>query len=166
MHLAFDCATGQLEAAARQRKERSDQALLSEPLEIGQNVFLLDCAVLGCSKIKDAWSPIPNQVVRVPEPGEVVYSVAPVHDLTRVRNVHRTMMKTTFPPALEVWPAGSSEGVYKANEGEDEGLWVVLREAAHDLPCSVQRSFSTSGYPTPHGSSDIDSFPCAKGGIQ
>ena len=142
LHLAFDCARGRLENAARRRKEKHDQRALSEPLEIGQRVYLQDRGVRGRNKIQDVWSSTTYQVVRAPAPGGVVYSIAPVHDLSRVRNVHRTMLKPalTLPPECpEEESQDSSESVSEVSEDE-EGLWVVLRGPVQHPPTAVQPS--------------------------
>lgn len=141
LHLAFDCARGRMETVARRRKERHDQGALSEPLEFGQRVYLQDHGVRGRRKIQDVWSSTTYQVVRAPEPGGVVYSIALVHDLTRVRSVHWTMLKPalTLPPECpEEGPQDSSESASEISE--DEGLWVVLRGPGQHPPTSVQPS--------------------------
>ena len=105
-------------------------------------VYLQDHVIRGCRKIQDVWTSTTFQVVRAPEPGGVVYSIAPVHDLTQVWSVHRTMLKPalTLPPELpEEGPQDSSESVLEISEDE-EGLWVVLRGPGQYPPTSVQPS--------------------------
>lgn len=105
LRLAFECAKGRMEAAAKRRKERHDRRALSGSLGIGQRVYLKDHGMRGRNKIWDVWSSTTYQVVKAPGPGGVVYSIAPVHDLTRVRTVHRMMLK----PALPLPPNFSEE---------------------------------------------------------
>ncbi len=59
------------------------------PLGEGQLVYLCDVSVRGRSKIRDLWSPVVYQVLRAPKEGGSVYSIAPVDDLDKVRQVHR-----------------------------------------------------------------------------
>ncbi len=50
-------------------------------------------SVLSLHKIQELWSPVVYQVVSVPKEGGSVYSIAPVDDLDKVRQVHRSMLK-------------------------------------------------------------------------
>lgn len=112
LDVAFDSAKDQMEAAARRWKERHDRERLNEPLEAGQRVYLVDHAARGHNKIQDAWGSTVFEVVRPPQPGGVVYSVAPVYDRTRVRQVHRTMLKPALPLSpgqIQVRPLHSLE---------------------------------------------------------
>ena len=104
-----------METAARRRKERHNHQTLSEPLEVGQKVYLKDLGVRGRNKIQDVWSPTDYEVVRAPGQGGVVYSIAPVNDLNRERSVHWTLLKPGLPEMT----------TRKAIE--NEGLWGIVR---------------------------------------
>ncbi|XP_034539554.1 uncharacterized protein LOC117812750 [Notolabrus celidotus] len=134
LDVAFDSARDQMEAAARRRKERHDRGVLEEPLKAGQCVYQHDHAARGRNKIQDKWGSTVFEVVRPPEPGGVVYSVAPVYDLTRVRQVHWTMLKPALPQSpgqIQVRPLHAPEVASPSESDEEEemvenGLWVVL----------------------------------------
>lgn len=93
LQVAFEGARERLQAAAQYRKARHDQRVREKPLIEGQLIYLRDHAFLGRHKIQDLWSSIVYQVVRAPRDGGSVYTVAPVHDLSKVRQVHRTSLK-------------------------------------------------------------------------
>lgn len=103
LQVAFDGARERIRGAARLRKERHDQKSCSSPLEVGQLVYLKNCGIRGRNKIQDVWSSTKYQVIRAPAQGEVVYSIAPVDNLTRVKQVHRTMLKPA-PEGLVLRP--------------------------------------------------------------
>ncbi|XP_049332461.1 retrovirus-related Pol polyprotein from transposon opus [Astyanax mexicanus] len=128
LQVAFKGARERLQVAAQRRKERHDQGSLADPLQIGQLVYLRDHSVRGRKKIQDAWSAVVHKVLKVPEPGGVVYSVAPVRDLEQVRQVHRVMMKLV-PQKLSVAtpPAECPSLEQGVEQREDElGRWLVL----------------------------------------
>lgn len=133
LEVAFQGARGRLQASASRRKERHDQTAQSNLLEEGQLVYVRDCTVRGRTKIQDAWSSTVHQVVRAPAPGGVVYSVAPVHDLTRTRQLHRTMLKPARPdPRTEApsMPCGPPTSPSMLQE-DDLGQWVLVRPPAN-----------------------------------
>lgn len=87
------------------------------------------------------WGSTVFEVVRQPEPGGVVYSVAPVGDRTWVRQVHRTMLKLALPLSPMPNPVRllrSPEAARNSQSDEekegtvDDGLWMVLTEPACD----------------------------------
>lgn len=132
LDVAIRCARERMESAAIHRKERHDKKTLSDPLKVGQLIYVRDLAVRGRAKIQDAWSPTIHKVLRAPSPGGVVYSIAPRHDLTRIRQVHRTMLKPV-PPSQEP-PEPSSVPVEPhrivSTTPEDEmGRWVRVDTA-------------------------------------
>lgn len=130
LEVAFYGARERLHAAALRRKERHDQKGQSDPLEVGQLVYIKDHSVRGRNKIQDAWSPTVHQVLRAPSPGGVVYSVAPVHDLNRSHQVHRTMLKPAGrsncpePPSVPPEPQRAAVG---DTEDDDVGQWILVR---------------------------------------
>uniref|UniRef100_A0A8C2HMT4 Gypsy retrotransposon integrase-like protein 1 n=1 Tax=Cyprinus carpio TaxID=7962 RepID=A0A8C2HMT4_CYPCA len=93
LQVAFEGARERLKAAADRQKRQHDQHVRDLPLAEGQLVYLRDKVVRGRHKIQDLWSSVIYQVVRPPEEGGVVYSIAPVTDLSKIRRVHRSLLK-------------------------------------------------------------------------
>lgn len=93
LQVAVDGARERLQAAASRRKAGHDQRVKELPLGEGQFVYLRDFGVRGRHKIHDLWSSTVYQVVKAPPPGGSVYTVAPVNNLTQVRQVHRSALK-------------------------------------------------------------------------
>ncbi|KAL7878192.1 hypothetical protein SRHO_G00048350 [Serrasalmus rhombeus] len=139
LQVAFEGARERLQAAAQSRKERYDQFVKPNPLELGQLVYVRDNSVRGRNKFQDAWSAVVHKVVRAPEPGGVVYSVSPLQDPDRV---HRVMLKPVpqSPPVVVPQVVNPSLGVESDQRwGEDPGQWVVIG-TAQDPPRSPQPS--------------------------
>uniref|UniRef100_A0A672HYG9 Gypsy retrotransposon integrase-like protein 1 n=1 Tax=Salarias fasciatus TaxID=181472 RepID=A0A672HYG9_SALFA len=133
LDVAFGTAKDQMRAAAKRRKERHDQRVLDQPLTAGQRVYLRDHTARGRSKIHDAWGSTVFEVVKPPEPGGVVYSVAPVQDRSRVKQVHRTMLKPALPCSPVQMrskflrsPEVASRSQSEEEDDVDDGVWVVL----------------------------------------
>ncbi|KAL0152304.1 hypothetical protein M9458_052027 [Cirrhinus mrigala] len=93
LQVAFAGAREQFQVMADRRKAQHDQHVRDEPLVEGQLVYLREYGVRGRHKIQDLWSPVVYQVTRAPKEGGVVYTIAPVNDLAKVRNVHRSLLK-------------------------------------------------------------------------
>lgn len=100
LRVAFEGAHERLLPAAECRKERHDRRAHDAPLPLGQHVYLRDYGVRGRHKIQDLWSSVVHQVVRVPSGEGVVYTVAPVGDLEKTRNVHQDMLRAVVPSHL------------------------------------------------------------------
>lgn len=109
LQVAFEGARERLLAAATRRKERHDGRVREVPLQVGQVVYLRDQGIRGRHKIQDVWSPVLYKVIKAPQGEGVVYTIAPLNDLLKVRHVHRDMLKaqvgseavsqpTTTPP--------------------------------------------------------------------
>ena len=96
--VAFKGARERLLAAASGRKERHDQLVRDAPLTVGQRVYLRDHSARGRHKIQDLWSSVVYQVVKPPFGDGTVYTVAPVSDLHKVKNVHQDMLKPIVQP--------------------------------------------------------------------
>lgn len=103
LQVAAEGARERLQAAAQYRKSKHDQRVREQPLIEGQLVYLREHGFLGRHKIQDLWSSTVYQVVRVPRDGGSVYTIAPVHDLSKVRHVHRMSLK----PRIQCDPAPS-----------------------------------------------------------
>lgn len=63
LDVAFQGTRERMNAATGQRKARHDQKAQSDPLEVGQLVYVRDHTVRGRNKIQDTWSPIIHQVL-------------------------------------------------------------------------------------------------------
>lgn len=134
LQVAVENARHRMQAAAAQRKERADVHAKGDILPAGTVVYLRDNAAKGRNKIQDAWCPIPFEVVKPPEQGGSVYTVAPQNNLSKVRQVHRTMIKPLLEPVTVIKPLSGAplfparmNSDADAQEAErDEGLLVVL----------------------------------------
>lgn len=93
LQVAFEGARERLQHAADRRKRHHDKQVKALPLKEGQVVFLRDFTARGPHKTQDRWSSVKYQVLTPPKEGGSVYTVAPVDDPTRVKRVHRTMLK-------------------------------------------------------------------------
>ncbi len=129
--LSNSIAGGFWRVAAECRKVQHDSRVRDTPLSDGQLFFLCNDGVRGRSKIQDLWSPVVYQVVRARKEGGSVYSIAPVDELDKVRQVHRSLLKvrtqkdfpvqiSTRSPVVEsVPPLGEQVS------SEQEDLWVL-----------------------------------------
>lgn len=86
-------ARDRLRVAAERRKKSYDQHVRDCPLQEGQLVRLCDFSAKGRHKIQDLWGSVVYQVVRAPREGGSVYTVAPIDDQTKTKQVHRTLLK-------------------------------------------------------------------------
>ena len=96
--VAFARAREKLLAAAARRKENHDRGVRDAPLEEGQLVYLRNHGARGRHKIQDIWSSVLFRVVRAPQQGGSVYTIAPVSELHKVKNVHRDQLKAHIGP--------------------------------------------------------------------
>ena len=131
VRVAFEHAQDHLLAAAGHRKERYDQGVDDELLRVGQLVYIRDHSARGHHKIHDIWSSVVYQVHRVPHGEGSVYTIAPVGDLERVRNVHRNMLKAQVGPTMVApphVPLPSLPTVPEGNSSSDDDPWVMVPE--------------------------------------
>uniref|UniRef100_A0A8C6UTV1 Gypsy retrotransposon integrase-like protein 1 n=1 Tax=Neogobius melanostomus TaxID=47308 RepID=A0A8C6UTV1_9GOBI len=138
LRLAFGCARERLLAAANRRKERYDQWVRHAPLFVGQRVYLRDHSFRGRHKIQDLWSSVVHQVVGAPSGEGTVYTVAPVHDLHRVRNVHRNMLKAVVEPMEVVDQPPCSPPLPEAapledSYSSDSDVWLLVSESSQPV---------------------------------
>lgn len=98
LQVAFDGARERLAAAASYRKDRHDKRVRDAPLKEGQLVYVRDLGVRGRHKIHDQWSPVVHTVLRTPLEGGAVYTIAPVNKVTKLKHVHRSMLKGVVRP--------------------------------------------------------------------
>lgn len=132
LQVAFEGAREHLRVVAERRKARHDSQVRDTPLEEGQLVYLRDFGVRGRSKIRDLWSPVVYQVVKAPKKGGSVYSIAPVDDLDRVRQVHRSLLKIRIPQdigdqglVVESAPPPEEQVLEESEWGD---LWALVSE--------------------------------------
>lgn len=122
LQVVFDGACEWLEAAADHRKRQHDQHVRDLPLSEGQLVYLRDHAVRGRHKIQDLWSSVTYQVIRSPEEGGAVYAITPVSDLSKVRRVHRSLLKACV--RKDISPVNQPAGVVEAQDDPQEYEWA------------------------------------------
>ncbi|XP_027133599.1 uncharacterized protein LOC109140921 [Larimichthys crocea] len=147
LKVAFENARGRLLAAAGRRKERHDEHVREAPLQVGQHVYLRDLGVRGRHKLHDKWSSILYQVLKAPPGNGAVYTIAPVEELHRARQVHRDMLKPqvvsgTHPPRA---PLPSALAAPAAPPGSPEGgeLWLLVPDT---VPPSATEAPAQPGY--------------------
>ncbi|KAK2852306.1 hypothetical protein Q7C36_007507 [Tachysurus vachellii] len=131
LQLAFEGARARLGAAADRRKARHDLQVRESPLKEGQLVYLRDYSVRGRHKIHDLWSSVVYQIVKAPKEGGVVYTIVPTTDLSKLKHVHRSLLKPQIgrnsSPTLQDTPV--VEPVQPREEEMDEGdLFVLVPE--------------------------------------
>lgn len=131
LQVAFEGARGGLEAAADRRKARHDLQVHNLPLREGQKVYLRDCSVRGRHKIHDLWSSVVYQILKAPKEGGVVYTIAPTTDLSKIKHVHRSLLKPQVgrDPLPRAPDVPLVERVLPREMDSDEGdLFVLVTE--------------------------------------
>lgn len=130
LQVAFEGARERLGAAADRRKARHDRRVTEAPLKEGQLVYLRDHSVRGRCKIQDLWSSVVYQVMRAPKEGGAVYTIAPITDLGKIKQVHRSLLKAQICRDLPIGLPDSpvTEPVQPLEEGCDEDLFVLVPE--------------------------------------
>uniref|UniRef100_A0A674N2L7 Integrase catalytic domain-containing protein n=1 Tax=Takifugu rubripes TaxID=31033 RepID=A0A674N2L7_TAKRU len=106
LQLAFEGARERLRVVAERRKRNHDQHVRDLPLVVGQLVWLRNHGLRGRRKIQDLWGPTVYRILRAPQDGASVYTIAPTDDQTKVQRVHRTLLKAVVgeaPLAGEPW---------------------------------------------------------------
>lgn len=96
LQVAFEGARECLKQAADREKRVHDQHARDLPLQEGQLVYLRDLRARGPQKTRDRWSSVKYRVLRMPKEGGSVYTIVPVDDETKVRQVHHTMLKAVI----------------------------------------------------------------------
>lgn len=147
LEVAFGNARERLLVAAERRKERHDQGVRPSPLQVGQLVYLRDHSVRGRHKIQDIWSSVIYQVLRAPSGGGPVYTIAPVDDLQKTRNVHRTQLKVHIGP--EPVPLFHQSPPPRISEDSDDSLggelWVLVPDTPAPPVSLVPRLSGSTG---------------------
>lgn len=97
-------------------------------------MWLRDFSAKGRHKIQDLWDPVVYRVLKSRERGGSVYTIAPIQDQSKAKQVHRTLLKAAVgvdPPGDGAAPSSpptdqpSSEDEL-LREGE---LWVLVQDA-------------------------------------
>ena len=96
LQIAFDGARERLKTAAERRKKAHDQHLRGEPLKEGQLVFLRNLSARGRHKMQDLWGSTVYSILRAPKEGGAVYTIAPKDDQSKIKHVHRTLLKAVI----------------------------------------------------------------------
>ena len=136
LRLAFEGAQERLATAAARRQEHHNRRVKIAPLQEGQLVYVRDHGIRGRQKIQDLWKSEIHQVLKVPKPGGVVYTIAPVEALERVKHVHRTMLKPRLGPEAQdqsPTPAAERSVVPQEEDLLDDELWVLMPDASTAL---------------------------------
>lgn len=153
---------------ADRRKRNNDQHVRDPSLYEGQHVLLRETSVRGRNKIQDRWCSTLYKVLRAPAGGGAVYSIAPVDNMTKVRTVHRSLLKPVvggdFPVAVPVSESLSSDPVSEEEASYSEDLFL-RREAQPALPvnASSQSQPNTTGtQPPPVASGSLPLVPSSR----
>ncbi|XP_043099306.1 uncharacterized protein LOC122348107 [Puntigrus tetrazona] len=134
LQVAFEGAREHLKAAADRRKEKYDSGVRDAPLGEGHLVYLRNYGRRGRHKIQDLWSPVVYRVIRAPKTGGSVYTIAPVDDLSKVKHVHRSLLKNRVQRDPAVFVPTEASAVVEAPPVEESSsvdevdLWVVVPE--------------------------------------
>lgn len=128
LQIAFEGAKERLRIAAGRRKSHHDQKVRDHHLKVGEKVLLRNKGVRGRSKTQDVWHSVPYVVLKVHD-GGAVYTIAPSHDHTKVKTVHRSLLKVFVErDQPEVSHGSDQQGVPRRLLEEDScelDLWVV-----------------------------------------
>lgn len=120
LQTAFQGAGDRLRAAAAKRKEAHDSQVKDLPLGVGQLVYFRDLSRRGCHKIQDRWSSEVYEVIRAPSDNGAVYTIAPVADRSKTRQVHRCYLKACRGGQAQAEPHIPAPSVIEAPAGRDD----------------------------------------------
>ncbi|KAL2098384.1 hypothetical protein ACEWY4_007591 [Coilia grayii] len=121
LRTAFQGAKDHLQAAAAKRKEAHDSQVSDMPLGVGTLVYFRDLSTRGCHKIQDRWSSEVYEIIRAPPANGAVYTIAPVTDRTKTRQVHRCYLKARLGGQAQADPPITSPpGAEAIDRLEDE----------------------------------------------
>lgn len=149
LQVAADGARERMRRVAEQRKEYADRTHQAKVLPAGQKVYLRDYSHRGRNKIQDAWAPNVFVVIRSPNHGDSVYTVAPEDMPTEVRRVHRTMLKPVpyNPPPPPPYQSRAVSPPWSPSS-EDSGHWLMSQPRVYN---TANRTVSVTE-PTPRTS--------------
>lgn len=129
LQVAFQGARDRLRVAAERRKSHHDQRVQHAPLKVGQLVWLRDFTPRGRHKIHDLYGPVKYKVLREPSEGGSVYTIAPVTDLAKTRNVNRILLKAVVEESGEGAIGPSSplgDHRFEDEMSGDEDMYVLV----------------------------------------
>lgn len=136
LQIALEGAHNRLSSAAECRNRNNARHVRDTCLVEGQLVWLRDFSARGRHKSQDLWGPTVYRVLRVPEVGDSVYTVAPLEDLTKVKRVSRLSLKAAVGLNLPegAAPAPTSPSSDRSSSGDElrgeDGLCVLAQEPA------------------------------------
>lgn len=137
LRVAFAGAQDRLKVAADRRKALHDPKVCDPALEEGQLVYLRDLSVRGRHKIQDLWHSEVHRVIKAPQSGGAVYTIAPVSEPSQLKHIHRTLLKPQRGkgPFSDNSPRDQPANGPSPEVGEDhdDGDWFVL---ASEVPQS------------------------------
>lgn len=157
LQVAFNGAQDRLRIMAERRKGYFDSRVREIPLEVNQMVLLRECGLKGRQKIQDAWSSVTYRVIETPDRGGSVYTIVPVDDVTKVKRVHRSLLKPHILGNQAPGPStGLAAGAQSVVGGKEDGalggmdiavedsmdevdLWAVLPECRPGNPAPTLR---------------------------
>lgn len=146
LQVAFEGARERLTSTASRRKDYYDKRVKEDPLYEGQQVYLRNMGVKGRHKIQDLWSSVVYQVLKAPKEKGVVYTIAPVNDLKKIRHVHRTMLKAKMQPeSQDISQDSPSVTAVPSQEdtSDDLGLLISTRSDSSCVSSAPVRSSSS-----------------------
>ncbi|KAJ7986684.1 hypothetical protein DPEC_G00342450 [Dallia pectoralis] len=141
LQLAFEGAAERSWVVAERRKNHHDRRVRELPLMVGQLVWFRDFRARGRPKLRDLYGPVQYRVLKVPREGGPVYTIAPVDEPTKARQVNRALLK----PVVEARPLSEAASPCSPPadppQSEDElsgdDLFILRHEAPLVTPTRV-----------------------------
>ena len=146
LRLAFEGAGERLRAAAHRRKAQHDQGVHDEPLQEGQLVLLRNTGVRGRNKMQDFWLADLYIILKAPQGGGPVYTIAPQHDHTKAKQVHRSLLKEflgAHPPVAPLNDERVSHRRGHSDSSSEDDLFVgaelpLVQESSPSCPVGAR----------------------------
>lgn len=116
LQMAFEGARHRTRVAADSRRRNHDSHVREIPLKEGHLVLLCDHSRQGGNKIQDCWSSVHYQVLKAPIERGAVYTIASSHDLSKIKHVHRSLLKqhiATRSPERGLAAGGQAEAAVR-----------------------------------------------------
>uniref|UniRef100_A0A3B3H3G3 Gypsy retrotransposon integrase-like protein 1 n=1 Tax=Oryzias latipes TaxID=8090 RepID=A0A3B3H3G3_ORYLA len=173
LRVAFDVAKDRLAEAAARRKRNHDKHVQEAPLDEGQLVLLRDYSVRGRRKIQDLWSSTICKVLKTPGAGQVVYTIAPQHDPSKIKRVHRTLLKAFLGAQRQIFLPRSPpppQVLVDPDDSADEDLFLQLEDPGRPVGFgngpSVSREGATKSQAGPSRVEAVSPCPSGADGVQ
>ncbi|KAG1952465.1 interleukin-1 receptor accessory protein-like 1-A [Pimephales promelas] len=144
LQLAFEGATERLRVAAQRRKHNHDRRVRDVPFKLGQLVWLRDFSARGRHKLRDLYGPVQYRVLRVPREEGSVYTIAPVDEPTKVKQVNRALLKAVVVGSPSGGAASPCSPPADQPLLEDESIEEDLLVWRHDAPLATPTQVSDS----------------------